>query len=286
MILSARKGGARLKTAHMSFDEVSDGRVEVSYYPPTRLAPPEGGAFGSVAQVGKKRTKASNFAAGPNTETYIHPLKPWPNPERDPFGQFPVLAVNTVDEEHVEVISHKTYESGAERHCRVLCWTKPSPPVVEKITREFVSPDGTRDKAFALLSDFKECPGGLVARRVLFVGLHGRDRISVQEWRSEDLGDLPPSSDDFAITVAPTTMITGFKQGAPEGKVRRLEPSKIQLADLIDYEALQGASERERRAHEEPSEKPIGPGRRWMIWISGGLVVLLLSIFLFRRLRS
>lgn len=265
-----------------SFDEVSDGRVEVSYYPPTTFRPPKG-TMGTVARVSKKQTKPSSFAAGTHTEMRINPLKPWPSPEKDPFGQLPVVGVETVDEEHVEVICQEKYQSGDEGHRRVLFWTKPSPPVVEKITEEYGPPDGRRDKSFALLSHFKECPGGLVARRVLWVFVSRSGSINSQEWRSDDLGNAPPSSEDFVITVAPTTKITGFRQAPPERTARRLEPSKIQLADLVDYQALGEARERERQARKKASNSRGSAMRTYMIWISGSLVLVLILVLFLRH---
>ena len=263
-------------------DEASDGRVQVSYYAPTTVRPPKG-TYASVAHVEKRRPETPDMAAGYFTETYINPLRPWPNPHGALFGPLPLVGVKTVDEEHVEVISQQKYESGNRKHWRVLYWTKPSPPVVQKVSMEFVFSGGKRAEMFSVLSDFKQCPAGMVARRVLYVDPSTPNLVFVQEWRSDDLGDRPPSSEDFAITVAPTTMVRGFKDEPLNAKVRRLEPSKIQLAELVDYEALHEEAERMRRAYDEASHPPARRTPIWLIWSGGGLAVVLLLIFVLRR---
>jgi hypothetical protein len=285
LMLSPAKSDQPPPLLNRPWDEASDGRVQVSYYAPTTLRPPKG-TYASVAQVEKRRRETPSMAAGYFTETYINPLRPWANPHDDPFGVLPLAGVKTVDAEHVEVASQEKSESGIEKHWGVLYWTKPSPPVVQKVSLELVFSDGQRAEMFSVLSDFKQCPGGMVARRVLLANPSTPNLVSVEEWRSPDLGERPPSSEDFAITVAPTTIVHGFKDEPRNAKIRRLEPSKIQLADLEDYEALKEQAEARRRAYEEelqprPSRSPI-----WAICGAGGLAVLLVLIFVLRRRRS
>jgi hypothetical protein len=220
--------------------------------------------------------------AGYGTETYINPLRPWPSPKDAVFGPVPLVGVKTVDQEHVEVISQQKSESGNQKNWRVLYWTKPSPPVVQKVSLEFLFSGGQRAEMFSVLSDFKHCPGGMVARRVLYVDPSTPKLVFVQEWRSDDLGDRRPSSEDFAITVAPTTLVRGFKDQPRNAKVRRLEPSKIQLAALVDYDALHEEAARMRRAYDEASQ-PRSRSPIWAICGAGGLAVVLLLIFVLRR---
>ncbi len=285
VLLSAGADGAPPATANRPWDEVSDGRVQVSYYPPTTLRPAIG-QFGNAAQVEKRRPETADMAAGCATEIYINPLKPWPNPNEDFLGHGALVGVEAVDEQHLEVARQERSEIGLETNRRVLFWTNPSPPVIEKVSAEYLEPDGTRRQSFTSLSDFKQCPGGLVARRVLHVAVLSRDHIAVQEWRSDDLGDRRPSGDDFAITVAPTTKIMGFKDTSAQAKLRRLEPSKIQLAELIDYQALKQESEQMRRAYDQATHPPARRTPIWLIWSGGGLAVVLVLIFVLRRRSS
>ena len=173
-------------------------------------------------------------------------------------------------------------EQGREWHRRVACWTKPSPPVVEAITTDVVDPDGRRDQMIARLSEFRECPGGLVARRVVYVDVAPGNPILVHEWRSEDLGDVPPSRDDFVVAVAPTTTVYGFKQKLPRGTPRRLDPSKIELSELIDYDAI----EQEQISRAASRESGASGVRHSMTWISVGILVLIVLTVILWRLKS
>jgi hypothetical protein len=184
------------------------------------------------------------------------------------------------------VLSEEKYENGDQKHSRVLYWTNPSPPVVQKVSTEYVFSGGKRAEMFSVLSDFKECPGGMVARRVLLVAPHTPNLVFVQEWRSHDLGDRPASSEDFAITVAPTTFVEGFKAEPRNAKIRRLEPSKIQLAELVDYEALHEEAQRMRRAYDEELQRRPRRSPIWAICGAGGLAVVLALIFVLRRRSS
>jgi hypothetical protein len=106
--------------------------------------------------------------------------------------------------------------------------------VVERITRDEPSKVLRRDEYQAILSDFRECPGGWVARRVLLVALQQNDVIRVREWRSDDLGDQPPTEADFAVTIPSDVRVVGIKRGFPTGSVRAMDPSKVNLLDLED----------------------------------------------------
>ena len=284
VMLSPAKSDQPPPLMNTASDEVSDGRVQVSYYPPRTVRPPKG-KYASVAQLSKRRRETPDMAAGYRTETFINPLKPWQSPKGTLFGPL-LVGVKTVDQEHVEVISEEKYESGDQNHWRVLYWTKPSPPVVQKVSMECVFSDGQRAELFSVLSDFKQCPGGMVARRVLLVAPRTPNLVLVQEWRSDDLGDRPASSEDFAITVAPTTFVQGFKDQPRNAKIRRLEPSKIQLAELVDYEALHEEAERMHRAYEEESQPRPSRSPIWAICGAGALAVVLLLIFVLRRRSS
>ena len=105
-------------------------------------------------------------------------------------------------------------------------WTKPKKlPVIRRIHRLITHADGRRFfEREARLSDFQECPGGLVARRVLLASQSGNDgMVSVREWVSRDLGKTPSADADFNIKIPATTLVEGVANPPLPGQERTLD---------------------------------------------------------------
>ena len=264
---------------NIPFDETTDGRVVVAYNAR------RGKLVGRAVVEEKPDLTTLRVGTGKATGRFINPMNPLYGAEWDPFGDLPAVAVNTVDEGHLEVVCFRKDENGNEHHKRVLFWTKPSRPVVKRMELELVRSDGRRFGAYAALSDYKLCPGGYVARQVAFARVvsGGRVpvpvpvRVRVMVWRSEDLGDVPPSDEDFVITIPADVWVTGLKKAPPKGSVRQLDPSKIELSDLEDLEA----QDRELRALREGVRPSRNPSGRYVLWGSlafGVLVVLAVGV--------
>lgn len=251
---------------NVPLDESTDGRVIVG-------SSPRRGKLAGRAVV-EEKPDASTLRAGTGERTghFINPLNPLYGADWDPFGGLPAVTLNAVDEEHLEVVCFGRDEYGNERHRRVLFWTKPSRPLVTKVSSELVYPDGGRFGAYAALSDFKLCPGGYVARQVAFARQQRGGPVRAMVWRSEDLGDAPPSEEDFVVTIPADVWVMGLKNAQPAGTVRQLDPSKIKLSDVVDIEAL----DREREAQREGR----GASTRFSGWFAvwGGMTLLVLIL--------
>jgi hypothetical protein len=206
--------------------------------------------------------------AGPMSGWTILPLIPIRSTAEQPFESLQIEDMRAIDEEHVEVLCtgrqqgrNKRVDYVEMRNRRILFWTKPVPPVVERIDEQIerisLETPGKflgRDEIHAVLSDFKACPGGMVARRVRYVeqseGLRAKrwkldePGVRVLEWSSEDLGDQPPTDADFTMSIPADVRLTGLKQAIPPGTVRKLDLNKIGPSDL--EESVTTSSQREK----------------------------------------
>jgi hypothetical protein len=216
--------------------------------------------FGEGAKVAKaepwRKPQGQTLLAGQMTGTAILPLIPIHSTAEQPFESLQIEGVRAIDGEHVEVLCtgrqegrNKRIDYLETRNRRIIFWTKPVPSVVERIEEhvERVSLEEPtrllgRDEIHAILSDFKSCPGGMVARRVRYVeqseGLRAmrwkleEPGVRMLEWSSEDLGDRPPTDADFTMSIPSDVRLIGFKQGLPSGTARTLDLNKIGLSDL------------------------------------------------------
>jgi hypothetical protein len=219
-----------------------------------------GELFGEKARVARvepwRKTQGQTLLAGPMSGAAILPLIPMHSPAEQPFESLQVEDVRAIDGEHIEVLCNGRQQGRNERidyvetrNRRIIFWTKPVPAVVQSIEEhvERTSLEGPtrvlgRDEIHAILSDFKLCPGGMVARRVRYVeqseGLRARrwkleePGVRMLEWISEDLGDQPSTDADFTMTIPSDVRLVGLKQGLPPGTERRLDLSKIGPSDL------------------------------------------------------
>lgn len=213
---------------NVSYDEVTNGRIQVRYHP---------GASGDNVIVGRRRPEV--IGAGQLSQTESNPLYPYQNPRFDPFtlwdlgaGQLPAgREVVTVDDSHRAVVLSQ--DGAWKQSRRVLFQTKPAPAVITQIVEVTTRPNGKASETHIRLSDFRDCPGGRVARRVVTVGTNEGGRVVVREWVSNDLGDVPPTNTDFVIRIAENTSVGGYRQAPPRGaNDRRIDISTITEDDL------------------------------------------------------
>jgi hypothetical protein len=225
-------------------DESTDGFVGIRYFPRRWEL------LGDEAKAAVVEYRAHNadeaWAAGDMTANGPNPLNPMLGNDNQPFAGLRIAEIRRLDGEHLECVCRERKEKKwrrvaiwETRNRRIVFWTKPALPVVEKIEDvvERTSPDDPskvlgRDEFQAILSDFQECGGGWVARRVLLVAIQAGDVIRVRQWQSEDLGNQRPADSDFAVAIPADVRVVGLKQGFPPGTARSLDPSKINLPDL------------------------------------------------------
>jgi len=212
----------------VSYDEVTNGRIQVRYHP---------GASGNNASV--ERRQPTVIGAGQFSEIESNPLSPYRNPRFDPFKLWNFAAdqppagreVANVDDSHRAVVLSQ--DGVWKQSRRVLFQTKPAPAVITQIEEVTTPPNGKASETHIRLSDFRDCPGGRVARRVVNVRKDEGGRVIVREWVSNDLGDVPPADTDFVIRIAPNTSVGGYRRTPPRGADdRRIDISTITEDDL------------------------------------------------------
>jgi hypothetical protein len=111
--------------------------------------------------------------------------------------------------------------------------TAPGIAVLTEIVEIVTTPQGKTIETHVRRSDFRDCPGGPVARRVVSVLKAENDAVVVREWVSPDLGDRPPAEADFVIRIGPRTSVGGYRNAPPRGSDdRRIDITAITKDDL------------------------------------------------------
>jgi hypothetical protein len=249
-----RYGPARGEITLEPVEEATNGLVAARRFP--RRSEIDGeNAKVAIVQL-RVKLQGQALLAGAMSQPTMLPLIPVRSTAEQPFEALQVDDVRAIDAEHVEVLCtgrqqgrNRRTDYVETRKRRIIFWTKPVPPVVERIEEhdERTSLEGParllgRDEIHAILSDFKPCPGGMVARRVRYVeqseGLRARrwkleePGVRVLEWSSDDLGDQPPTNADFVMSIPSDVRLVGLKQGLPSGTERTLDLNKIGPSDV------------------------------------------------------
>lgn len=213
----------------VSYDEVTDGKIQVRYHP---------GASGDNVSVELRQKDL--IGAGQLSNSEMTPLRPYRNWRFDPFklwdlGKGPPAAkteVAVLGDNQTEVTL--TSDGDYKQWRRIRFRTAPAPIIMIQMDQIVTHPDGTGQEIRIRLSDFQDCPGGPVARRVVSVFKQkDADRVSVREWISTDLGVKLPTDADFIVSIAPTTTIGGLRNAPQRGIAgRQIDITLIDESDL------------------------------------------------------
>ncbi|MDC0936013.1 hypothetical protein OAS39_06980 [Pirellulales bacterium] len=223
--------GHALIVSKGSEDEVTDGDRWLVYRPRWKNMG-DRAVLSRISSIAARKTSTGQWR--------MSPLNPLPGFNPDPFGGDAVLGtapafdiVSTDDVTTVTITSNAMIKERAYSQTNTIeFWTEPDKPVIRRIHRKITydenEPYLERD---VRLSDFRECPSGFVARRVVFAAQSGReDRVRVSEWISHDLGDRNPVDSDFQIKIPPTTEIVNVLNPPPQGQVRTLDILDLKVA--------------------------------------------------------
>jgi hypothetical protein len=211
----------KMKTFGLPFDESTNGEVVVSY---SILRD----NIGNVATVMRHPASLGRSAAGPQTATELSPLNLLKSND-GLFSNMKLVTVTPIDDGHVVVDLERADVAGVEYLRQITFATAYELPVVEKVADKYRY-KGKSGQAECLASDFQNCPGGMVPRRLLFfLRPLGAQNFLVRHWTSTNLGDETPTEDDFVITVPATTSVIGLKQPLPQTIERRLDPHKLNI---------------------------------------------------------
>jgi hypothetical protein len=265
--------------SHVSFDEVTNGAFELKYYP---------GASGNSVVASPNKTMRTG--AGSNSAVTLNPLAPYENPRFDPFKLWDTDSgsANAATLQSISMNADRTLDvilsrSGQWKQQRRIRFDMDAvPPVIIEIDETMTSPEGRVIEAYSRLTNFVQCPGGLVARSVRSLMKSGKGYTLVREWSSTDLGSVPPNDGDFVLEVPATTAIGGLAN----------PPTSDSTGRRIDVGLLS----------EKSVIPPAEPGRRGVVfrdtvskstsnWLTlivnvvFGVVILGLIVFLLRRRR-
>jgi hypothetical protein len=214
-----------------SKDEVFNDRFLIRYYP---------GDAGDCAAVDPFDNSWAKLGGLPSHS--MNPLNPFGNPRelrylelhdfespKDPKS-FSV-ELHPLDKDHLDVILRR--EGTWKQYRKIGVWTGATPPVVTAIDEVQTDPKGKVFESHHRFSDFKRCPGGMVARHVRAVFSGGDGKVRVQEWRSPDLGNVQPTKNDFVVILTPRTSISNLKDPpTSDAQPRALDVTRLTDADL------------------------------------------------------
>jgi hypothetical protein len=223
-------------------DEVTDGAIYAKYTSRHEIGPAPKHVFGDQLNVEGPDGGLPRFAA-----TWRHPLSygqssfNWLFDLSRPIGVDGPGAlrrvVKHVDETHVAV---RLWRDGPDwSQSRELSFRVGKfGAVVESFKETNITPTGGTSVIETQFLDFRDCPGGPVASRVL-EGARAQhagskeQRFFLQRWISSDLGRRRPTHADFIITIPETTRITGTNKvpAIVDGK-RQFDVGALRDSDL------------------------------------------------------
>lgn len=218
----------------------------------------------------------------------ISPLNPFWACETDPFsaagsakfGDASVVGVRALADDRIETTtesSNGTTDAALTQRSVITWWMKPSLPVIERIHRTIYKDGKAAAEQESRLSDFKECSGGYVARRIIYEVRAGGKSILLQEWVSEDLGETPPTDGDFVVSIPATTIVQGMSNPPPPGTERRLSLTEYAPRILAPQ---QHGDRVESNQHVALSRST----SNWLLWMNA-VAYLLLGIGVWLRWR-
>lgn len=186
------------------------------------------------------------FGAGGGRGGIMSPLEYLPKRIRDRGGRFR-CRVRREDPDRVLFHMEGAWTNGEMEHqrsVRVTFWTRPALPVIERVDMLTRFGDDAPTEYTLLLSDFVECGGGMMARRIEGVSgpypppanapegqPHDKPWLA-REWVSRDLGERDPQPDDFVVSVPADVEVRGLRSRPPRGEPLTIDLSQLTLDDL------------------------------------------------------
>lgn len=215
--------GHGLLISRASHDEVTQGQKWLSYNPKWKNTN-DRATLMVLSQMKRDLSTGQGRISPLNPLSRFNP-KPFMGQGRAFLGKNVSVIVTTESNEQAIVkVTAREAAGGVEYTdtCTFEVWTAPKLPVIQRIHQVILENDNLFMERDIRLSEFQECEGGHVARRVVSVTKKPeRDVVGVIEWVSDDLGKRSPTNVDFLIKIPPTTEILGAVN-APESGVERI----------------------------------------------------------------
>lgn len=274
------------RVTRVAFDEIKTGDLQVVHHPDgvrNRETAKTRGSLMTTPNSGGEISLSDRYAAGPASRSQISPLSLWGGEVRLPciLNVLPHIKVDTqtrkIDDSRLEV--KLSYDKSSSR-TRTIVWRQDfSPPVVESIHEVFDWPEKhARTVNAGYASDFVQCKGGAVAKRIVEVLWNKAQpgQWMVRKWESEDLSS-ESRADDLAINVAADTQVAGIKESASRSNEMRIDFSKIKKEDLPKPKVALPAS---------PASAPkAASGNLWLI-LGNVVVIAALGAYFFMRRKN
>lgn len=263
---------------YMASAEITDGRIEVRYTESRDRAYPK-----EVFVDLRSEKLHDTLLSGVQMQGVVSPITPVGErasrlldcqPPKGPHWE--VSSTERVGTDRVILLMNSVGEPRIMR--RLTIRTDVSPPVVVRIEDDRRTGDTEIPMYIVELSDFVQCEGGIVARRAVTIRMSPDGTCSADLWRSSDLGDRPPTQNDFVLPITKQTKFYGLKDTAAVYQAGQLDLNTILIADLSS----------------DPSPPPVATSeqgrasasyRLLAIWLNAAIVAILLCVVLFRYAR-
>jgi hypothetical protein len=290
--------GGGVVFTEMSFDEVSLGPLTLAYrkrygverdsiwVTPRHDLPDAMYRAGPTDHVGAHLTP---FSAGGGRGGIMSPLEYLPKLMQERGGRF---RCRVSREEPDRVIFHMdgagtNGETEYQRTIRVTFWTQPALPVIERVDWVSRTGDDVPTEYTLSLSDFVQCGGGMMARRLQSASgpypppanapegkPHDKPWLAMQ-WISRDLGERDPQPDDFVVSIPAGVLVRGLRSPPPQGKPVTIDLSQLSLDDLDTGDGFVAGARSQS-----------GTRGRVSVLFGTGLLVIVVFIYYTRRLAA
>jgi hypothetical protein len=224
--------GGRAFVRFLPIDEACSADIDVAYQHSWKdiaaVAHVKAMASMPADSFGRRCTRTGQFVAPLQPASGCYPGFPW-----EPAGGIDdkVFVVKKPDSSHLQLNAKCPPNAhGDEHEMSIEWWTEPPIPVITRIIRVTKSRNKVA-RCESRLSDFKNCDGVFIGRHLTAVMGDEESGYLVWDWLSRDLGDQPPSPEDFVIPIEPDTLVFGLK-GPARGKIRSISVSSLRLPDL------------------------------------------------------
>lgn len=280
-----RTSGAGRHISNLGYDEITDGRFHLRRY----------------AELTRKHLEDDliilpiDAPGEPPIPPYctqqsiglLTPLRPLTTLSSDPFNQGesnPLIQVSQkrdvteVADGRYKVTLTADYKNPDYRSVCKLVFQKSPPHRLEGFANEATFPDGKLMARFEVeLSDFVPLAEGDVARRIRHIPFNRSGGIVQQEFYSADLGNVPPTIEDFRYQIPRGIRIGGLKSPemiANKGSVLLSDLRDDNFVDVIDHSVNRQQGE---EAH---------PNHIWSIAAVIGIVMAILLTAFVRKKSS
>lgn len=213
------EGGSK-KVSSLGFDEVSVKGLSASLH--DKFSNSRESVFVKAREDAHGR--GVSYVPGMMSRYEVTPLGPFPIAPEDLLTLrnktavkdtvAPLESARVIDKSRTELILSGITDRGNKVERRIIFNNSRSPPSVESVSEKSTRPDGSVFEMGSVCLDFVMCRNGWVAKRVIYAQSGNSDKTNhafrVRDWISPDLGDVEPTSEDFAMNLSDNSRVLGM----------------------------------------------------------------------------